>query len=65
MAELKPCPFCGHTPKIERFENRFNRIYFAIECHSTDCDIIPQTAWYADKQEAIEAWNRRATNGTD
>ena len=60
MNELKPCPFCGYVPKVETYEDMFQRITFGIECHGADCDIQPFTACYADKQEAIEAWNRRA-----
>ena len=63
MDELKPCPFCGYVPKVETYEDMFHRIKFGIECHSEDCDIQPFTTWYADKQEAIEAWNRRHEDG--
>jgi Lar family restriction alleviation protein len=60
MAELKPCPFCGEIPKIEIFTDMFERKKYGIECHGSDCEINPMTAWYADENDAIEAWNRRA-----
>ena len=60
MAELKPCPFCGATPTLETFTDMFNRIKYGVECHFADCEISPYTAWYADKNDAIEAWNRRS-----
>jgi Lar family restriction alleviation protein len=61
--ELKPCPFCGETPELEAFIDRFNRIKYGVECHGEDCEINLFTDWYADKKEAIEAWNRRAEDG--
>ena len=60
MSELKHCPFCGVVPKVEKFEDRRKRITYGIECREADCDIQPLTLWYADKEEAIKAWNRRA-----
>ena len=58
--ELKPCPFCGETPTLERYTDLYNMVKYGIECRGSDCEIQPFTAWYADKAEAIEAWNRRA-----
>lgn len=57
--ELKPCPFCGGVPDIEPHEDLYRRMKFGIECRNADCEIQPFTAWYADRQECIEAWNRR------
>ena len=57
--KLKPCPFCGSSTNVEKFKDTFNRIKFGIECYYPDCAIQPFTAWYADEQEAIEAWNTR------
>ena len=50
--ELKPCPFCGGEYVIKKLilSARF------IRCDSCSAE----TTWFPTKQEAIEAWNRRA-----
>ena len=63
MAELKPCPFCGETPKDETYIDSFGRVKYGIECRNDSCEIQPLTAWFAEKKEAIEAWNRRHDDG--
>lgn len=60
MSELKPCPFCGGEVEIEIHEDIARRIKYGVECRNADCDVQPLTAWYADKDECVEAWNRRA-----
>ena len=50
--ELKTCPFCGGDAKISGHGMNFYNVY------CKDCDVITQD--YDSKQEAIEAWNRRA-----
>ena len=60
MAELKPCPFCGKIPMLERFIDRFQRDKYDIECRCPYCEVQPMTPWYEEKNDAIEAWNRRA-----
>lgn len=59
MMELKPCPFCGNTPVLVRWGNKW-----CVECHSDDCEIRPETA-IALKEEAVEAWNRRVNDDTE
>ena len=49
--KLKPCPFCGAHAKIETL---FDDFYVEI------FDGRATRAIYATKQEAIEAWNKRA-----
>ena len=61
--ELQPCPFCGVVPEVETHIDLCKRKKFGIECRNADCDIQPMTAWYADKQETIEVWNRRVGEG--
>ena len=78
--ELKPCPFCGEIPYIERkplwhtcsdgtttgYRGCFE---YDIYCHECGCKIPLKgndTIYHTDKeakQNAIEAWNRRADNG--
>ena len=58
MAELKPCPFCGGGAKLI---SRGGLHY--VVCYIKTCHIVPRTNWYKEKNEAIEAWNRRAGDG--
>ena len=56
MTELKKCPFCGSKARL----NVCNEKYF-VECsHENWCETLPKTWLYNTKEEAIEAWNRRA-----
>ncbi len=53
--ELKPCPCCGCEAEPA--------VYWRVRCSNEDCD--EQTfSRYETKREAIDAWNRRADNGT-
>lgn len=47
--ELKPCPFCGASAKIEPL---FDDFYIEI------FDDRPTKPIYATKQEAVNAWNK-------
>ncbi len=58
-AELKPCPFCGSEPTIERWhgggpEKRM------IACISDDCHVSP---WVTGEtmREAAGRWNGRSS----
>lgn len=70
MEKLKPCPFCGGEATVaddsgrhgEMFSvwhqcpndgGRFNR-YGSVDA------LIIDTGWYDTREQAIEAWNRRA-----
>ena len=59
MSELKPCPFCGSDDvALDEFAYRigdgeWESKVICYECHAN-------TGFYT-KQEAVEAWNRRAT----
>lgn len=64
--ELKPCPFCG-SKAIIRVIDPHTHIFSDmpdcdgstfIECANCTCVISGGT-----RQEAAEAWNRRADNG--
>lgn len=50
--ELKPCPFCGRTPTVEKCGSKE---YF-IRCK---CG-INQDKLYHQKCDAIRNWNKRA-----
>lgn len=58
MAELKPCPFCGGEAVCYggSLEDN-NRVYIACVNHCVEQRHI------RNKDEAIEAWNRRAEDG--
>ena len=53
--ELKPCPFCGE--KVRLIENG-ERTY-SISCRTINCYMCGNMSWYASKEEAAKAWNRR------
>lgn len=55
---IKPCPFCGRTPKVETIKTGNKREWY-ITCK---CGI--EQTLYVSKQGAIKAWNRR-TQDTD
>lgn len=56
--ELKSCPFCGGKADIVQIS--WCRL-FSVRCVDEyhNCKVIPETQYFSDKQEAIEAWNRR------
>ena len=69
MAELKPCPFCGGKATLQR-DIRYPRPKcepteaFEVVCQNWDCIIGHCDDRYRlSEKEAIEAWNRRQTNG--
>lgn len=57
MAELKPCPFCGGKAMLIWLP--YSRKIF-VKCAEQCCK---QNTIYKSREEAIEAWNRRAEDG--
>lgn len=58
--ELKPCPFCA-CARIEVYENPNNQLRkFGIEQYKVCCVNCAAQLFRGKKEEAIEAWNRRA-----
>lgn len=55
MEELKPCPFCGRKPDMQKAIN-YKGVY--VVCHS--CEI--RTFIFASERAAAERWNRRAND---
>lgn len=57
--ELKPCPFCMNPAGISITDIAYGlksiRDLYSVHC--TDCLI--ETKTFFEKQQAIEAWNRR------
>ena len=64
MKDLKPCPFCGRRPsKVkEHYITDTTLIYYSVACKAplSRCGVNPNTRWMKTREEAIEAWNRRA-----
>lgn len=61
MSELKPCPFCGDTYIQIYATNNHSRGHFAIGCNTVNCvGLHCESKLYKTKEEAVEAWNRRA-----
>lgn len=66
MDKIKPCPFCGHKPKIVDWNNGGYQIRCGL-CGARQ-DVLYDSvrnmkgafAPRDGKKEAIEAWNRRA-----
>ena len=70
MAELKPCPFCGGEARMKY--GKYNllgaygteetaRKWAGVWC--VKCGIEQPIRKYVTKEQAIEAWNRRAEDG--
>jgi Lar family restriction alleviation protein len=51
--KLRPCPFCGRTPMLVECAT-----HYFVRCPSNCCE---QSIFYEDKNDAIEAWNRRTS----
>ena len=60
--ELKPCPFCGSTPKY-----LYNPAYdvHCIWCPNKMCGVRPDVDSHVSKDQAVENWNKRAEADTD
>lgn len=66
---LKPCPFCGAVPRLQR-DFRWPRSgphegervdAFEVVCDNWPCPIYhADTVYFLTEQEAVDAWNRRA-----
>ena len=66
MAGLKPCPFCGGRASVKKFVSKNGAFeIYNVYCMNEDCRVEPITHDYFHKEEAIEAWNRRAEDGTE
>lgn len=56
--ELKPCPFCGGKGELRY--RPFDEDFF-IKCEYKNWKCNTQTLYYETEEEAIEAWNTRAS----
>ena len=61
--DLKPCPFCGKKPIIDKqFPPNPYPVVYAVQCHNINCPVNPMTNYCKDKKFIIESWNRRVTD---
>ena len=73
MAELKPCPFCGHPAEFQTRRNNPGERTI-IRCTNMNCYMRYPSAFTSyhngDSEEHAElrlatAWNRRADDGSE
>ena len=55
--KLKPCPFCGGEAEVALFLGNY-----LVVCKCCPGAIFPRKGM--TEEEAVEAWNRRADDGT-
>ncbi len=61
--ELKPCPFCGAKPaEKSRIQPVSQRMVYMVICDNLACSIEPNTDYFFIREDARNAWNRRADN---
>lgn len=54
MDELKPCPWCGKAPTVERL-----LWLYMVSCVNPGCPVMPHTTFCRTRARAIRLWNRR------
>ena len=59
--ELKPCPFCGSTPRISENKLDYCHILYGIGCFG-NAHHTAEVGWFPSEDEAIEYWNRRVSD---
>jgi hypothetical protein len=55
---LKPCPFCGEPPTLERLAGPSKR--WAVQCVNPRCGVAASTLEARSQPEAEKLWNQRA-----
>ena len=63
--KILPCPWCGKVPKLQRYSLiKTREMRYGVWCNNgneSQCPMIAvETIPFKTKQEAVEAWNRRA-----
>ena len=59
MSELKPCPFCGYDLDTKSLWHSADGKFWQVQCPA--CGVM--TDWEYGMDKAINAWNRRVSNG--
>ena len=64
--ELRPCPFCGGAAEISygRFGGKDTSYVMCRKC-AAQGEFFVVSPKYASNERAIEAWNRRMSDGRD
>ena len=65
MAELKTCPFCGGPARVKVVDDKIRYKRFYPSCYDRHCLGRNNSRYYCTEQQEIEAWNRRADDGTN
>lgn len=69
MNKLKPCPFCGATPRIKTKRLCPDTVFTIDQLHYPDCFLHgftePENEGYVSSDAAISSWNRRADHFRD
>jgi len=60
MKELKPCPFCGGIPMLEK-KRKHKKFPYRVVCTNLYC--TNRTNLWNTAEGAVNAWNRRTNNG--
>jgi len=59
MTELKPCPFCGSEAELIVGRHTPTGNEYTPRCTNKSCPGRVTKKWL-DRQQAVDAWNRRA-----
>ena len=69
LPEMKPCPFCGREPALQK-DKRYPRMTqgsalpvdaYAVVCNTFSCPIYhADNTWFTTAETAIEKWNDRS-----
>lgn len=62
LKPLKPCPFCGGKAEMLVSEYDDSRKEYLVAC--AECDGMVER-WRETEEEAVEQWNRRASDKED
>ena len=67
MSELKPCPFCGNKHlSVVKHDSKYGwRPFYYVLCDYGEGGCGSSGQWNHEESDAIEAWTRRANDGTD
>lgn len=67
LPQIKPCPFCGGPAEIEQTTGATSdhkSVGFSVGCTADEADCMgyQSLTTFARRSDAIDAWNRRATD---
>ena len=63
--DLKPCPFCGSKPTVDKCELQDGTVFYTVLCYNINCAVRPKADYCKDKSFIIKQWNRRVTDEND